>query len=107
MEELNSDLQMDDLEQLIIKDNQYRRRRRLKLFSIIFPILIIIIAIIIAIILFPSILIVSKKYPLNNNSSTIGIMNDTMINGMNMLFSQVETFDSLAKFFLIFTILFI
>ena len=29
------------------------------------------------------------------------------INGMNMLFSQVETFDSLAKFFLIFTILFI
>ena len=28
------------------------------------------------------------------------------VGGMNMLFSQVETFDSLAKFFLIFTILF-
>ena len=45
MEELKDDYQTEDLEHFIIEDNEYRRKRRIKLFAIIFPIILAIIAI--------------------------------------------------------------
>jgi len=51
MEELKDEYQTEDLEKFIIEDNEYRRKRRLKLFAIIFPIILVVIAIILVIVL--------------------------------------------------------
>jgi len=51
MEELKDEYQTEDLEKFIIEDNEYRRKRRLKLFAIIFPIVLVVIAIILVIVL--------------------------------------------------------
>ena len=51
MEEFSIDYQNDDLNQFIIKDNEYRRKRRLKLLAIFLPIILVIIIVIIVIVL--------------------------------------------------------
>ena len=50
MDEFNQDFQNEDLNQLIIKDNEYRRKRMIKLLAIFIPIIIVIIIAVIVII---------------------------------------------------------
>ena len=51
MDELSENFQNEDLENLIIKDNEYKKKQRLKCFAIIFPIILVLAAITIVIII--------------------------------------------------------
>ena len=51
MEELKDDYNLGDLDNFIIKDNEYKKKKRMKCFLITTPIILVIIAIVIAIVL--------------------------------------------------------